>query len=485
MKPRWETPVPSGVCGTYGKLAITWARRNLGITVGPWQARVINAMLRCDRDGNLIHRTALLSTGRQNGKSVIVRVVVGWMLDHGRRHPAFNGWTTILAAAHDAKQARIIYTGVYRDLSSIPRLLNASRGARKHQTVRLTEHFGISVGNLTLDTVTGQPGSSRGLSAGLVAWDEMLTQKDWDMWEALSPTQSAQRNPLMILTSSAGLVDSVVLRAFYDRLVGIASKDRKPDRTFYGAWWQSTDPDAGLDWRQIRLANPALGDGRLTKHAISAEHDILPPDSWRRERLNHFVDLKAEGAFNPGVWAACRMSAPLEGLTGPYALAVDVKPGWERATITVAGVRPDGRIGVEVLRDLRDEPGNPVTAARIITELEAFPEYVVEIAFDSISGVSAELRRRGEETGLPYKELSRNEFVAACMDVTEMIHSGRLAVDDPLLDVQVPLVARREVGADGAFCFSRGNSLGPIDAFLSMTFAAHAIASIWPAPMIS
>jgi hypothetical protein len=464
------------VCGSYGKYAIRWARTNLGIEVGPWQERVIVAMLRYDKDGNLVHRIALLSTGRQCGKSVIVRVVFGWLMDHGRRHRAFSSWTTMLAAAHDAKQARIIYKGVYNDLAGIPRLREASQGQRKHQKVRLTEHFGISVGGLTLDTVTGQPGSSRGLSAGGIAFDEVMTQKDWDMWEALSPTQSAQRNPLIILTSTAGLAESVVLRSFYDRLVGIASRDRKPDRTFYGAWWQSSDPDAGLDWKQVRQANPALGDGRLTKQAIRTEFDILPPDSWRRERLNHFVDLKAEGAFNPGVWAACRTVTPLEGLDGPYTLAVDVQSGWQRATISVAGVRADKRVGVEVLRDIREEPGSPVTAARIIAELEAFPGYVAAILFDSISGISSELRRRKDETGLPYEELSRADFVAACMDVTEMIHSGRLAVDDPLLDAQMPMVARRNVGADGAFCFSRGDSLGPIDAFLSMTFAAHGIA---------
>lgn len=484
VKPRWETPKPPGVMGTYGDQAIAWGKSALGLTVGPWQARVIRNALRYDKAEDLIHRTVLLSTGRQNGKSVIVRVIVGWVLAEGQHLPAFSGWTTLLAAAHDAKQARIIYKGVYGDLQRIPELLARSKGRHDDKTVRLTEHFGITVDGLTLDTVTGQPGSSRGLSAGLVAWDEMLTQRDWDMWEALSPTQSAQRNPLMILTSTAGLADSVVLRAFYDRLVGIASRDRKPDRTFYGAWWQSTDPDAGLDWKQIRQANPALGDGRLTKQAIMAEHALLPEDSWRRERLNHFVDVKADGAFNPGVWAACRTPSPLEGLTGPYALAVDVQSGWQRATISVAGIREDGRVGVEVLRDLRDEPGNPVTAARIIAELEAFPEYVAVILFDSISGVSAELRRRGIETGLPYQELTRGQFVEACMDVTEMIHSKRLAVDDPLLDAQLPFVARRDVGADGAFCFSRAKSLGPIDAFLSMTFAAHGIASMAGIPRI-
>lgn len=474
MKPRWETPTPSGVHGTYGKAVRSWASRELGITLGRWQAHVLDHALRYDRNGDLIHRIALLSTGRQNGKSVIVRSLFGWLLDEGRCLPAFAGWTTLLAAAHDAKQARIIYKGVFGDLSGIPRL----RG-----TARLTEHFGITVGGVTLDTVTGQAGSSRGLSAGAIAWDEMLTQKDWDMWEALSPTQSAQRSPIMILTSTAGHEDSVILRSFYDRLRRLATGDEKPDPTFYGAWWQSEDPDAELDWQQIKQANPALGDGRLSRTAVRMEHAILPPDSWRRERLNHFVDVRADGAFNPGVWAKLRTPEPLAGLTGPYALAVDVESGWKRATITVAGIREDGRIGVEILRDLRDDEG-PVTAQRIITEIEAFPEYVAVILFDSISGISAELRRRATETGLPYQELNRPEFVAACMDVTEMIHAGRLAVDDPLLDAQLPLVARREVGADGAFCFSRGKSLGPIDAFLSMTFAAHGIASMVGIPRI-
>jgi hypothetical protein len=70
------------------------------------------------------------------------------------------------------------------------------------------------------------------------------------------------------------------------------------------------------------------------------------------------------------------------------------------------------------------------------------------------------------------------------MDTTEMILSGRLAVDDPLLDEQVAVTGRRDVGQDGAFRFSRGHSAGPIAAFMSMTMAAHLIAkhaapSIW------
>jgi hypothetical protein len=474
------------VKGSYGKLVIQWARANLGVELDAWQSRVLTKALRYDRDGNLLARIALLSTARQNGKSVVVRSLFGWLLDEGQRLVPFQGWTTLLAAAHDAKQARIIYKGVYGDLWGIDRLRERAQGGARHgQDVRLTEHFGITVERLTLDTVTGQPGSSRGLSAGAIAWDEMLTQRNWDMWEALSPTQSAQRSPIMLLTSTAGHADSVVLRAFYDRLRRQATGDEAPDPTFYGAWWESEDEDAGLDWRQIKQANPALGDGRLTRQAIASEFAILPTDSWRRERLNHFVDVRADGAFNPGVWAACRVEDPLGGLSGPYALGVDVQPGWERATICVAAIRTDNRVGVEVYRDIRGGEGVPVTAERILEEVRRFPDPVVVIAYDQVSGAASSFLRESQETGLPWDSLKPAAIVAACMDVDEMIRAGRLAVDDPLLDAQIPLAARRPVGADGAFRFSRAASLGPIDAVMAMVLAAHAIAYTGPEPKIT
>jgi phage terminase large subunit-like protein len=289
----------------------------------------------------------------------------------------------------------------------------------------------------------------------------------------------------MLLTSTAGHADSVVLRAFYDRLRRQASGDEAPDPTFYGAWWESEDEDAGLDWAQIKQANPALGDGRLTRQAISSEFAILPPDSWRRERLNHFVDVRADGAFNPGVWAACRVEDPLGGLSGPFALGVDVQPGWERATICVSGVRTDGRIGVEVYRDLRGTDGDPVTAARVIDAVQKFPDPLAVIAYDQVSGAAASFLREANETGAPWDPLKPAAIVAACMDVDEMIRAGRLAVDDPLLDAQIPLAARRPVGADGAFRFSRAASLGPIDAVMAMVLAAHAIAYTGPEPKIT
>lgn len=473
--PRWETPDPPGVVGTYGKAVRRWTRRELGLTFGRWQTHAIDHALRYDRAGDLIARIVLLSTARQNGKSVIVRGFTGWMLDEGRKLEAFRGWREVLAAAHDAKQARIVYNGVRTDVEGNVRL--------RRQT-RTTQFAGITSGSLDFDIVTGQPGSARGHSAGAILWDEMLTQVDFDMWEALGPTQSAQRSPIMFLTSTAGFENSVVLRSFYDRLRRHASGDEKPDPRFYAAWWQSIDPDAGLDWTQIRQANPSLGDGRLTRDAISLDHAILPPDSWRRERLNHFVDKVAAGAYSPGVWAALRTPAALEGVAGPFTLGVDVQPGWDRATISVAAIRPDGRVGAEIYRDIRAEPGNPVTADRIIAAVHTFPEFVAAIAYDRLIGAAPAFARDELETGFPWVPMTPVDVVTACMDVDEMVLSRRLAVDDPLLDAQIAFVGRRPVGLEGGFRFSRTVSTGPIDAILSTVFAVHSCAAAGPPPRI-
>ena len=484
QKPRWETPDPPGVKGSYGPLVVEWARDpdNIGLELDPWQVYILKKALRYDRHGDLIHRRALWSTGRQNGKSVIVRSFYGWLMDPraGGELAKKWGWEEITAAAHDAKQARIIYRGVYRDLKRIRRLTHierrADRQAAERPPVYLTLYTGIQGEHLMFDISTAEADSARGHSYGAVAWDEVLTQTDTRFYEAMGPTQIAQRSPIMLLTSTAGFADSVVLRDFYDRLVRQSTGAEEPDPTFYGAWWQSDDPDAGLDWKAIKQANPSP---RLTKAALSAEFRSMTPDGWKRERLNHWIDLRVEGAVNPQLWAKVREfdgESPLAGLRGPYALGIREHPGWERATICVAGTRSDGRIGVEVYRDIRGTDAVPVTAARIIGEVDAFPEEVQTIAYDMTSGLAPELRRHAAESGLPYDELKPGAVVSACMDFSEMVQSGRLACRDPLMDAQIATAGRRSVGQDGAFRYSVKDSQGPIDAVLAGAFAAHAIA---------
>jgi phage terminase large subunit-like protein len=443
--------------------------------MGAWQRYALYQILRHDRAGDLIARIALLSTARQNGKSVIVRALYGWMLDEGQELAPFAHWTTLLAAAHDAKQARITYANVLRDLMA---------RREKRRAVRTSMYQGITAGRLDFDIVTGQPGSARGWSAGAIAWDEMLTQRDWTMYEALSPTQSAQRSPIMVMTSTAGLEDSLLLRSLYDRLVRLASGAEAPDPTFYGAWWQSENAEAGLDWAQLAQANPGMRDRRLTRRGMRSEHGIMPPDSWRRERLNHWIDRRSDAAVSPQLWGACRTPRPLEGVAGPFALGIDVSGGGARATIAVAGIRPDGRIGVEVHRDLRADATAIITSDRIIAEVHAFADPLAYVAYDSVIGAASAFDRDGQATAIPWDGLKPAAMMAAAMDFDEMITAGRLAVDDPLLDAQVPMVGKLHIGSEGGFRYSRRASEAAIDAFLAAMLAAHAIAYTVRLPQI-
>src|SRR5262245_58046533 len=119
IRPAIETPYPPHSAGSYGPRVREWAERRLGLIAGPWQAYSLDRALVHDADGNLIHQIVLLSTGRQNGKSIIVRLFLGWLFDEGYKIEAFGAYKEMLAAAHDAGQARVVYKGVAQDMSRL------------------------------------------------------------------------------------------------------------------------------------------------------------------------------------------------------------------------------------------------------------------------------------------------------------------------------------------------------------------------------
>lgn len=471
--PALETPDPPNVAGSYGVQVSRWAFRQLGWTMDPWQDYALEKALRYDARGDLIARIALLSTGRQSGKSIIVRAFAGWMLDQGYKLEPFREWTTMLAAAHDAKQARVVYQGVYNDMMSTAKL---------RASVHATRYFGIRsrAGKVDLDTVTSQPGSARGKSAGAILWDEVLTQPDFDMYEVLSPTQSAQRSPIMLMTSTAGKVNSVVLRAFYDRLRAIAMGELPPDHAFYGAWWMASDDDVGLDWDELRNANPSLDGGRLTRAAITTEYAILPRPSWVRERLNRWADERTEAPFSLAAWGACRVNEPLAGVPGPFTLGIHATHDLSQATIAVAAKRSDGTIGVEIYRHVEGTATHPITAAQMETLVSSFIEKggrPSEIVYQSDSALAPAFARAQALTALPYRALSSVDIPKCCADLAEGVGARRIAHNDPMLDAEIAAAQRRFIGSEGAWRWSVTASAMPITGVIAATLAVSIAAS--------
>jgi hypothetical protein len=414
----------------------------------------LQRMLEHDADGNLIARQALLSVGRQNGKSVVVRALVGYLLEEGYQHPIFRDWTLILLAAHDANQARIPYDFIRRDFESYTPVQTWGRGRRfGRDQYRSTMFNGLESHGIQVTVASRQAGSQRGVSPGLICFDEVLTQTDFNMYEVLSPAQSAIRNSLMLMTSTAGFSDSVVLRSMHDRLYRQSTQVEHSDPTFMGLWWRADDDDVALDWEQLEKANPALNDGRLDRKMVENEYAILPKGSWVRERLNRWHDERVDSPFSFASWGACRETNPLAPATlvGGMTIVVDVQSTWGEGSIVIAGMRSDGRVGVVVHRYLQSRPGVPLTADDFKQEvLRLVSKYQVDrVLYTQSSALVFAMERLRMEQGLEIESVSNIKMLQACHDFAEAVIARRIAHDDPHLDSQVLSAQRRFVGTEG------------------------------------
>ena len=477
IAPALESPRSPRAVSSYGPLVTKWCARRLGIEHGPWQAYAIARLLECDDAGNLIARIGLLSVARQNGKSVIVRSIMGWILDEGYKIAAFRDWKLLLLAAHDAKQARIPYGFIRQDVESYANVDTWGQSARRsgNNVARATRFGGIELHGVSIDVASRQAGSTRGVSPGLIAFDEVLTQTDFSMYEVLSPAQSAIANSQMLMTSTAGFADSVVLRAMYDRLYRQATGAEQYDETFMGMWWRADDDDAGLDWDQLAKSNPALDDGRLSRKMIESEYAILPRGSWVRERLNRWHDERVDAPFSLAAWGACRVKEPLElsAIADPpqYTIGVDVTTTWSEGSIIIAAQRRDGLVGVEVHRYLQSRPERVLTADDFIQELGRLCNklHVEQIVYAASSALAAAMERFAITFGVSCIAVSANRNMIACHDFAESVTARRIAHDDPHLDSQIGMAQRRFVGSEGAWRWTISNA--PITSVVAATFS--------------
>jgi hypothetical protein len=220
-----------------------------------------------------------------------------------------------------------------------------------------------------------------------------------------------------------------------------------------GLWWRSDDDDVGLDWDQIRKANPSLDDGRLSRQMIAGEFVSLSRGSWVRERLNRWHDERVDAPFSMAAWGACRDPNPLGSVEGKYTIGVDVQSTWLEGSILVSAMRKDGRVGVEVHRHLVARPNVPLSADDFIREIVSIASkfQIENIVYSASSALTPALEKLGVERGLPCIAVPSTQMVMACHDFAEAVTSHRVAHDDPFLDSEVNSAQRRFVGSDGGW----------------------------------
>ena len=293
--PRLETVTADHV-GSFGADVAEWSTQHLNIDLMGWQRRVLDGQLAFDDNGDLLHRYSLVSTARQNGKTVALAALVGWWLTSMgaiRDKPQ-----TVLSTAHRLDLAVMLYDYLAPILQKRFNAKLMSSYGRNSVTMPDGSRWFIRAANNSV---------GHGMSANLIVADEC-----WDIGRdvvdgGLLPAQRAQQSPLLSMWSTAGTEASTAMLRWREQ--GLRQIDKAESSSLYFAEWSPPPEMSPMNPDAWAYANPALGT-TLDMKTIEAESENPDRVSFLRASCNLWV-ASDKSWIQPGVWSQLRHDDPL------------------------------------------------------------------------------------------------------------------------------------------------------------------------------
>jgi hypothetical protein len=266
-------PHPAAI-GSYGPEAVAYAFEHHGIRLRWWQELVVCRVLEFDADGELVWDHALVSTARQVGKSVVLRVLALFRVTH----PDLFGSDVVMSLATSLKLAQELQ----RPASAWADGLD---GWRVWRGVAYTAIHTPAGGRWIVSAAS----SSHGYTVGMMGVDEAWGISASVIEDHAEPTLLAASHPQLLMTSTAHQ-DATTL--YLDaRKAAIAEID-DPGSTFIVEWSASPDDDEDdvAVWRSAspawtaqreRLMTAQLGKARKRGDLVSFRTQYLNVWPWQ------------------------------------------------------------------------------------------------------------------------------------------------------------------------------------------------------------
>lgn len=284
-RPRLETIVRDDVESRANEIGAL-AKSALGVELMPWQLRALHGMTALKADGKFLHRSGLVSTARQNGKTTALSAAVLWMLT---TEAARRGPVTVLTTAHRLDVAVELF-------HRLAEILEVQYGAKITRAYGRNEVRMPDGSRWLIKAATGSVG--HGLSCDFVIADEIWDIPGEAMDQGLVPTMRARPNPLLMMWSTAGTEGSHVFRRYREQ--GLRQIDQGETGRFYFAEWSpppDLDPMTPAAWE---YANPALGT-TLELDTLQAEAESPDRAAFFRSSVNLWI-ASDRGWIPPGTW---------------------------------------------------------------------------------------------------------------------------------------------------------------------------------------
>lgn len=437
---------------------VAWKSPELpdGLQLDEWQEWLLRHLLERFPDGHpnagqLRYRQAVVSMGRQNGKSLLAAIIgVYGMLMHQK------SGASVISLASSIDQARIIYNRVLFVIQSNQFLSKRFKKASESRGIVTADGTG------RYDVKPAKEGALQGIPISLCLFDELHLAKK-GMWSAAVLGTAQRQDGIVIGITTAGDQNSETLLDLYKTGQSASAGDRSLERFGYFCWEapqhaKVDDPDA------LRAANPSIAAGRLSLENVLSDLKTIPEHEARRYRLNQFISGTASSWIPSDTFrkAGDRLSIPQTG--GVF--AVDISKNWEHATIAFAN-----QVGAEHHSELVRTFVAPNETQLFNALVELHHRYAPRaIALDD-RGLP-NLGKRLKLAGFPVWQLWTKEMSAACSIVYSMFANGEAKHNnDPLLIVQSPRGIAKYSGE--SWFISRKESLGEIDALMATVMALY------------
>ncbi len=438
--PRLETTVPELDDSDADAIA-DWAKTFLGVTLMPWQRRVLHGMTVKTAAGELQHRASLVSTARQQGKTVALTALVGWWLTV---RPITHGPQTVLTTAHRLDVA----VELFHRLADILETQFAARVLRAYGRNQVEMPDGS---RWLVKAATGSVG--HGLSCDLIVVDEVWSVSAEAIDQGLLPTMRARPEPLLSMWSTAGTEASDVMLRYREQGIQLIDAGR-PGDLYFAEWSPALDLDP-MSPEAWAYANPALGR-TLKLKTLEAESRSPDRAAFLRAAVNLWVATE-RGWLTPGLWPELK----LDGVDIPAGGVVALEQSLDESRYF--GLRAvalgDGRTAVTV----EFQAGTITEWIAAVERLAADPK--IRFAVTPTLDIHYPAHLMGRRTSVGYRELlAWTPTVRQMLEQKRVVHTG-----EQLLAEHVQRAVA--VKTQNSVALSSQRSPGPIELARCMVWA--------------
>lgn len=472
------TPGPCGCgCGlteaTSDGFDVAWfAEHVVGTPLDLWERWAVIHGLELLPDGRPRFRKLLIIVARQNGKTLLCRILTLYWL-FVLKTPL------VLSTANNRGLAKVQWEKVRGMADKNPWLAPSLAKVR------------LQIGEEVIETADGSeyrfaaPNSDAGrsLSVSRLLIDELRTHKNYECWNAATYAMNAMPYGQAVCITNQGDDNSVVLNEQREAaLAYIATGEGDPRLGILE--WSAPEGSDPTDIRALAMANPNLGRHHANGD-LALDPDVVLGDAATAltaggDALTGFLTevlcvrvRKMNPAIEPAAWGRCLDPTAL-GDAKRRVFCVDVSKDGMHATVYGASVMDDGRVRVNFVKEWQGlDCTNKMRQELPGLVSDHKPQKVGWLSGGPAAAMAADWSGDGK-----FAEI-KSDLPAVCMGFAETVTSQRLAhSDDPLLNKQVETAEKYQRG--DVWVFSRKG--GPCDALYAAAGAVH-LARTLPPPV--